>query len=99
MLLNNSSSEEIIEPFNSGKRKKYHRSFPTTGEGKPITSCMFKPESTRLYPNFNVGKEPLMVSFLENLTNCDGGKKSAKQARQIAVDVSKHLVVSNKRCL
>ena len=33
-----------------------------------------------------------MVSFLENLTNCDGGKKSAKQARQIALLMSQNIL-------
>ena len=47
-------------------------------------------EGTRLFPRYDIGL-PMFVAFVRHLEGIDGGQRSAKTAKEIAVDVSKYL--------
>ena len=46
---------------------------------------------TRSYPFFSIDSETLLQDFVANIMSFDGGSKSGKEAREVAVDVSKVL--------
>ena len=47
--------------------------------------------STKHYQCFDINKDPLLLSFVENLQSFDGGKRSQWEAWEMASDVSKFL--------
>ena len=79
---------------------------PLTSETTPQKkSLLLTPKSavregsTRSYPRYDIDSEPLLQSFISNLTSFDGRKRSLREARQICSDISKYLAFANPlRC-
>ena len=46
---------------------------------------------TRSYAFFSVENEPLLQDFTDNIMSFDGSSKSGKEAREVAVNISKVL--------
>ena len=57
-----------------------------------MPDVVVKKGSTKHYPRFNIDKDPLLLRLVENLQSFDGGKRSEREAREMASDISKYLV-------
>ena len=56
-----------------------------------VPDVVVKKGSTKHYPRFNIDKDPLLLRLVENLQSFDGGKRSEREAREMASDISKYL--------
>ena len=65
---------------------------PATLIQPPVSS---KTRGTRHYAHYDVQKDVLLFAFFTNLTSFDGGSKSPKEAKEIAIDVSKALAFAD----
>ena len=72
---------------------------------KPVVSTLVVPAvsakkgNTKHYKRYHLQNEPLILEFVDNIVNFDGGKRSITEARQIASDVSKYMAFAcDKKC-
>ena len=67
-------------------KESFAKTSPTTLVTQPATQ-----RGTRSYAFFSVENETLLQDFVDNIMSFDGGSKSGKDVREVAVDVSKVL--------
>ena len=70
-------------------RLRSQRLFKSRREKKKLFSFCAKRGCQ--YARFNIDKDPLLLTFVENLQPFDGGKRSEREAREMALDVFKYL--------